>query len=172
MTESTATTQLPAGVWALEAGSSTAGFTAHQLGHAVPGSIPISLGTVGVGPDRSIRSGHVELDLSAIATGNTKRDSDLAKPSLLDTGHFPTFSVDIAPATWTGDGWKSTATIGVRGVVFDIDVVIRLDAAEPNGVVRVVVTAAFDRKPIGMKAPRIAIGRNIEILVRATFIHS
>jgi polyisoprenoid-binding protein YceI len=172
MTRPTTTTDLPAGIWTLDLAASSAGFTAHQLGRVIPGSIPLTTATVELGPDRDIRGAHIELDLSAIETGIAKRNIDLAKPRLLNTGQFPTLSVDIAPAPFDGEGWRSTATLGLRGVAFDIEVAIRLEAVGPDGSVRVSATSAFDRKPIGMKAPRIAIGRNVEVSVRATFEHA
>jgi hypothetical protein len=46
-----------------------------------------------------------------------------------------------------------------------------LEDSEPDGVARVLVTTAFSRKPIGMKVPRFAIGKHIEVTVRATFKH-
>ena len=88
---------LATGIGVLDTEASTAGFVAHQLGHAIPGTIPIRKATADIGPDRDIRSAHIELDIAAIATGSNKRDLDLAKPRLLDTAQFPTLSVDIAP---------------------------------------------------------------------------
>ena len=80
MTESTATTMLATGIWELNPAASTASFVAHQLGHAIPGTIPIRKATADIGPHHDIRSAHIELDIAAIATGIDKRDLDLAKP--------------------------------------------------------------------------------------------
>jgi polyisoprenoid-binding protein YceI len=166
-----ATSQLAAGIWVLDAAASTAGFTAHQLGRAIPGTIPIRSATVDLGPDSDIRSAHIELDIAAIATGIAKRDLDLAKPRLLNTAEFPTLSIDVARAAWTGNGWSAKGTIGVRGVEFPVDLSITPEESEPVGVVRVHVTTAFSRKPIGMKVPSLVIGNHIDVSVRAVFKH-
>jgi polyisoprenoid-binding protein YceI len=171
MTESASATILATGSWEVDPGGSTAGFVAHQLGHAIPGTIPIRSATVEIGPERDIRSAHIELDIAAIATGIAKRDLDLAKPRLLDTAHHPTLSVDVAPTPWTGNGWSARGTIGVRGIEFPVDLSITLENSEPDGVVRVLVTAAFSRKPIGMKVPAFVIGNHIEVSVHAVFNH-
>jgi polyisoprenoid-binding protein YceI len=172
MTESASATILATGIWELDPGASAASFVAHQLGHAIPGTIPIRKATTDIGPNRDIRSAHIELDIAAIATGIDKRDLDLAKPRLLDTAQFPTLSVDVAPTPWTGSGWSAKGTIGVRGVEFPVDLSITLQDSEPDGVARVLVTTAFSRKPIGMKVPRFAIGKHIEVSVRAAFKHT
>ena len=44
-----------------------------------------------------------------------------------------------------------------------------VQAAETPGAVTVLITTAFSRKPIGIKAPNLVIGRNVEVAVRASF---
>ena len=113
MTGHAANTLLAPGTWTLDPMASTATFVAHQLGRAIPGSIPIRSAYAEVGPRRSLRGAHVELDIASIRTGIEKRDLDLAKPRLLNTGQFPTLSVDIAPVEWTGKGWHASGKIGL-----------------------------------------------------------
>jgi polyisoprenoid-binding protein YceI len=169
VTEFAIDTVLAPGAWTLDPAASTATFVAHQLGRAIPGSIPIRGASAVIGPDRDIRGAHVELDIAAISTGIEKRDLDLAKPRLLNTARFPTLSVEVAPAQWTGKGWDATGTIRVRGIEFPVGLAITVEALEISGAVRVQITAAFNRKPIGIKAPNLVIGRNIEVAVRASF---
>lgn len=171
MTGSAANILLAPGKWTLDPKASTATFVAHQLGRAILGTIPIRSASAHIGPNRDIHSAHIELDIASISTSSEKRDTDLAKPSLLNTGQFPTLSVDIAPATWTGKGWQATGKIGVRGIELPVRLAITLDEVGTTQNARVLITTSFNRKPIRIKAPNFVIGKNIEVAVRATFKH-
>jgi hypothetical protein len=59
--------------------ASTATFVAHQLGRAIPRNIPTREASAVIGPNRTIREAHIELDIATISIGIEKRDVDLAK---------------------------------------------------------------------------------------------
>lgn len=169
MTESTSATQLAAGLWSADPTASTAGFIAHQLGREIPGTIPIRCATAHVGPTGQILDAHMELDLSSIDTGITKRDFDLAKPRLLDTARFPTLTVDVRSTSGSGQSRRARATLGIRGIAFAVDLEITVGEPDPGGDVRVLVTTPFDRTPIGIKAPGFVISKRVDVAVTSTF---
>jgi polyisoprenoid-binding protein YceI len=171
VTGSAANTILEPGTWTLDPATSTATFIAHQLGRAIPGSIPIRRASADIGLKREIRGSHIELNIAAISTGIEKRDFDLAKPRLLNTEEFPTLSVDIGLSQWASDGWHAKGIISVRGTKFPVDLVIAVEDAGASGIVQVLITTMFDRKPIGIRAPNFVIGKNIEVEVHAVFKH-
>jgi hypothetical protein len=72
-------------------------------------------------------------------------------------------------STWTGTGWQANGTLGVRGIQFPVDLAITVEDTESTEIIGVLITTAFNRKPIGIRAPIFVIGRNIEVTVRATF---
>ena len=128
------------------------------------GSIPITAAEITVAGDQC--SVHAELDLSRIHTGNTKRDTDLAKPKLLDTRQFPSMTFD-------GSGHSSgeqpmRGTFAARG--HSIQLALRCTVertAEQELLVR--GAGEFDRLDLGIKAPSFMIGRRIEVELSVPF---
>lgn len=76
-----------------------------------------------------IQRAHIELDIAAIATGNSKRNSDLAEPKFLDTAQHPKMFVDLLPVAQGESGWHTEATFMVRGgrEVLDVGTHARAD---------------------------------------------
>ena len=138
---------LAAGIWNLDPSQSSATFVAHQLGRSIPGRIPIRSASADIGPERDICRAHSELDLGSTSTGIEKRDIDLAKPRLLNTGQFPALSVDVAPVGWTGTGWRANGKLGVRGTEFPVDLAITVEDTESTETVGVLITTAFKIRP-------------------------
>src|SRR6476620_8386513 len=97
MSEQTTADRVAAGRWQLDTAESTASFSVIHFGRTVVGTLPLRAAEAEIGPTGEILSGHIELDLAAIATGNSRRDSDLAKPRFLDTAQHPTMLVDVKP---------------------------------------------------------------------------
>ena len=97
---------LRAGTWTVRSGRTTAAFEVRNFGfNRVRGTIPVRSGSVEVtgGEVTAVRA---ELDLGALDTGNPKRDADLRKPNLLDSGARPEHDVRGRPAS------GGTATAG------------------------------------------------------------
>ncbi len=153
-----------AGRWVLDPGRSSATFTVSNFGvKVVHGSVPITSAVADVSTDAQLSSVSAVLALSDVATGNARRDLDLAKPHLLDTARYPTMSFSGA-----GTDSRVTGVLLVRGVPVPIGLqtVVTADAA---GRVTVTATTSFDRSALGMKVPRILVGRWVEIAITAVF---
>ena len=168
----TVRTNPTAGVWRLDARISTASFTAHQLWMNIQGTIPFRSGQAEMGPNGQLLGATAELDLTAIDTGNARRERDLARPTLLDIASHPTLTVRIGAGRPTATGWIAPATLGVRGRRCPVELTIRLDEPGPDGEYRVVLRTELDRTPLGMRAPRFIIGRRVQIEVEAVLQRS
>lgn len=102
-----------------------------------------------------------ELDLDSLDTGIAKRDADLCKPSLLDIGRRPVMAWTADRFSRGVDGrWTADGVLHLRGTSAPL-AVTGIVAAGPDGRVRVRVraSAALDRVAVGIRAPRILIGR-------------
>jgi polyisoprenoid-binding protein YceI len=165
----TAASTVSTGVWNLDAGQSSASFTAHQLWLDVPGVVPFRAGRAEIGPGGELLGATAELDLAAIDTGNPRRERDLAKRGLLDLVTHPTLSVEVGPGTRTPGGWTAWATVGARGATSQIEVQVTVGERGTDGRLHVTVSGVLDRKPLGMRVPRFAIGRWVHIEVSAVF---
>jgi polyisoprenoid-binding protein YceI len=164
------TTTSPAGLvvgrWVLDVASSTATFHVASLGRTVTGTVPFIEGTVDTGPDGLPSAITGSLDLGAIDTGNARRDADLRKPRFLDLDTHPTMAfaadtVTAAPAGWTVAGRLSARGSSVR-LTGDVAVSRQDQSATLTGHTRV------DRRALGIRAPRIMMGRQVDITVTAT----
>jgi polyisoprenoid-binding protein YceI len=169
MSEQTTAPSVAAGRWQLDPAESTASFTVIHFGRPVVGTIPLRAAAAEIGPTGDILSGHIELDIAAIATGNSRRDSDLAKPRFLDTAQHPTMLVDVAPVSGGEGCWRPTATLQARGMEVGVELVIEMPEPATDDVAKVLVTGNFDRTPLGIKVPGFIIVKNIAISVEAVF---
>ena len=162
----TAPAHLAAGRWTVDLAHSTAAFRVGNLGRSVTGTVPITEGTVAVDESGQPRTIDGSLDLGAIDTGNARRDEDLRKPKFLDSDRYPamTFTADaitIAPAGWRVAGQLTTRGTSVR-LAGNVDVSGDYTAATLTAHTR------LDRRALGIRAPRIMIGHQIDITVTAT----
>jgi polyisoprenoid-binding protein YceI len=169
MTYATTTAQpVLEGRWHVDIDDSTATFTVRNLGKTVSGSVPIHTGSVGFGPDGALVSVRGEVDLGALDTGNPRRDKDLRKPRLLGLDEHPTASFvaeDVTPAT---SGWTVTGALHARGKQARVEFHADRDRAATGLVV--LAEATFDRKALGIRAPRLMIGRTITVQIRARLV--
>ena len=176
MTTSTAPPALAAGRWTVDPAHSTATFRVANLGRTVTGTVPIIEGVVEI--DDHGRPGLISgsLDLGAIDTGHRRRDRDLRQPKLLDLDTHPTMTfaagASSAGASSTGAvtatpaGWQIAGQLAVRGTRVTVS-----GPAEvaPRGRAAIVTAhTRLDRRDLGIRAPRIMIGRIIDITVTAT----
>ncbi|WP_434614451.1 hypothetical protein [Arthrobacter sp. A5] len=74
------TLNVTAGIWTLAAPESTAAFIAPHLWTSVRGAVPFRSAVAQIGHDGDLITATADLDVSALATGNARRDRDLAKP--------------------------------------------------------------------------------------------
>jgi polyisoprenoid-binding protein YceI len=164
------TTTSPAGLavgrWVLDVARSTATFRVASLGRTVAGTVPFIEGTVDTGPDGLPSAITGSLDLGAIDTGNARRDADLRKPRFLDLDAHPTMTFTADTVTASPAGWTVTGRLSARGtsvrLAGDAELSRQDQSATLTGRTR------LDRRALGIRAPRIMIGRQIDITVTAT----
>jgi polyisoprenoid-binding protein YceI len=155
---------LSTGRWMVDPAHSTATFRVGNLGRTVTGTVPVTEGTVVIDGQHSAITG--SLDLGAIDTGNARRDKDLRKPKFLDLDRYPamTFTADtitVAPA-----GWRVTGQLTARGT--SVPLAGDVDVSGQDGSATLTAHTQLDRRALGIRAPRIMIGHQIDITVTAT----
>jgi polyisoprenoid-binding protein YceI len=162
----TAAATLAAGQWKVDVEHSTATFTVGNLGHTVTGTVPILDGTVEVGPDGLPSAIYGTLDLSAIATGISRRDKDLRKPNLLDLDRYPISTFEADRMTASPGGWSVSGYLTARGTRTRLtgDVEISARGQEATLTAR----TQLDRRAIGLRAPKLMIGHQVDITVTAS----
>jgi polyisoprenoid-binding protein YceI len=165
----TATRTVPlvdTGTWVVDPARSTATFTVSNFGvRAVRGSVPVLAGTVDVAEDGRPRRLRAELDLSAIDTGNRRRDADLRKTDLLDLDAYPVLTYDADDFELGPQGWSARGSLRVRGVSCQ-SAVLGVPAATGESL-HLVGTTVIDRIALGVRAPRLLIGRYVSVVVDA-----
>lgn len=167
MTTTQPTTTLAAGRWQVDPAESTATFRVGNFGRTVLGTVPMLEGTVEIDEVGTPSAVKGTLDISAIATGNARRDGHLRKPGLLDLDTYPVMTFTARRIHASPEGWQVSGLLTVRGVMTPVAGEVRLSTADLD-VATLTATAQYDRKPLGIHAPRILIGRTIDITVTAT----
>lgn len=170
---SLAATTEPAGHWAIVPRSSTAAFAVRNFGlHTVRGIVPIRSATVvceGSEPGGTVTAVHAALDLAAIDTANARRDKDLRGSRLLDTDRYPELRFDCTDVRPTADGWQLAGTLSAHGRSAAVTVDAVRTAGPVNGLLTVRATASFDRRDLGITAPRVLVGHRVVVDVEAQF---
>jgi polyisoprenoid-binding protein YceI len=156
---------LVAGIWRADLTRSTASFKVGNLGRTATGTVPVTGGTVEIGPGGALLAVHGTLDLGAIDTGIAKRDLDLRKPGLLDLDRHPTMTFTAKSAAPVERGWQVTGTLSARGTSTELSGVVELSTVDGETVMT--ATARLDRRTLGIRAPRLLIGRYVDITVSA-----
>lgn len=158
------------GCWTIIPARSIASLKVRNLGlKVVHGTVPIRQATVDVGANGDIAAANAELDLAGIETGNTRRDLDLTKPRLLDTGQNPIMRFEATGSVPTADGWQVSGTLTARGTAIPLTLEVALRQGPADDPLSVRATTRFDRRELGIKAPSFMIGHWIEITIDASF---
>jgi polyisoprenoid-binding protein YceI len=164
-------TVLPTGRWTLDPSQTTASFDVRNGPGRVHGNVPVTGGEVTHG-DAGV-SVDVVLDLSAVRTGNARRDRDLRKPSLLDLDRHPIMRFSAGTLLRQGDGWLLPGTLTVRGRELAISVTVtELTTDADGGELVAAGTTSLDRRDVGIVAPPFVIGHRVDVHVRAVLIPS
>jgi polyisoprenoid-binding protein YceI len=167
MTATAAPVRLAPGRWTVVAERTAASFTVGNLGKTVRGTIRVTAGAVDVGDDGRPLAVRADLDLRTVDTGHARRDTDLRKKGLLDIEEHPTMTFECATVRSEGVGWRAEGRLALRGTACPLLVTGSLvEDCGPDGV-HVVGTATLDRTAIGIRAPRLMIGRTVTISVDA-----
>lgn len=162
-------TQLRAGRWE-HVGSATqaATFAVRDLAFGtVRGTVPVVSATVEVGADGRPASVQAKLDPTGIKTGSRKRDRDLQKPHLLDTARHPELTFSGIPQP-TPDGWQVPGRLTGRAAA-DVTLQAQIVASASSGAITVRAVCTFDRRELGIRAPRLLIGRYVAVTIEAVF---
>lgn len=161
---------VPVGRWTIDPGNSTAEFAVRNFGvNTVRGIVPIREATVIVAEGQQLSAVRAGLHLVGIDTANTKRDKDLRGRRLLDTEQFPDLTFDATDVRATGDGWLLTGTLAAHGTTIPVTLNATLTAGPTNGQFTVRATTRFDRRDLGIRAPRLMIGRDVLVQIDAHF---
>ncbi len=156
--------RLGTGRWVVDPARSTATFSVGNFGlRTVQGTVPVTAGTVEVDDDGRPRRVHAELDLAALDTGNRRRDADLRKPALLDLDAHPVLTYDAGDFELGPQGWVARGALAARGAACPLTV-LGVPAGTGEGL-HVVGTAVVDRTALGIRAPRLLIGRMVSVVV-------
>jgi polyisoprenoid-binding protein YceI len=161
---------VPVGRWTIDPGNSTAEFAVRNFGvNTVRGIVPIRDATIDVAEGQQLSAVRAGLHLVGIDTANTKRDKDLRGRRLLDTEQFPDLTFDATDVRATGDGWLLTGTLAAHGTTIPVILNATLTAGPANGQFTVRATTRFDRRDLGIRAPRLMIGRDVLVQIDAQF---
>lgn len=158
---------LAAGTWTVSDSRTRVTFAVRNLGRRAHGSVACRWGELDVdaagGPRRLV----AELDLDSLDTGIARRDADLRQPSLLDIDRHPVMTWAADRFARRVDGrWAAEGVLHLRGTSVPLTVT-GLPEVSADGWIRVRATAALDRATVGIRAPRVLIGRLVEVDVDA-----
>ncbi|MFD5830315.1 YceI family protein [Lentzea sp. NPDC060358] len=154
------------GLWRADVSRSTASFEVGNLGRTARGTVPVTAGSVEIGPDGALLSVHGTLDLGSVDTGIARRDRDLRGPRLLDLDRHPVMTFTATSVQAAGDGWRVTGTLAARGTSTSVSGLARLSSVDGDEAV-LTATARLDRRTLGIRAPGFLIGRHVDIAVTA-----
>ena len=149
--------------WQVDAGRSTAAFVVGNLGvRQVRGTVPVLSGTVVTEPGGRVAGLRAVIDATGVDTGNARRDRDLRGQRLLGVERTPTWSFVSQGVAQDGEGWRVTGVLTVRR---PCSVVLAVEDTAPlaDGGLRVRATTSLDRRDAGVRAPRVLVGRRVQV---------
>ena len=163
----TGTATLTDGRWTVRPGDAVASFTVRNWGLLrVRGTLTVTGGTVTVVDGRPV-SVSATLDPASVRTGIGRRDTDLAGRRFFHVARHPEIRLRCDTVVPDGDGWRGDAVLTVAGGEAPLALrAVRLPGAGP-GTVRVSATGVLDRTATPLRAPRLMIGRYVEVRVAA-----
>ncbi len=148
--------------WRVQPTLSCASFEVRNLGvRTVHGRVPITHAHVDVDGGGNPAVVRADLDLAAIDTANARRDGDLAKPALLDLAKFPSLAFVGGPGEPVAGGWTVPGRLTAHGTTIEVVLHVVRDGD------RITATTSFDRADLGIRAPRLMIGRRIDVRIDA-----
>jgi len=161
----TASAELASGRWTVDLAHSAATFRVSSLGRIVTGAVPVIEGVVDVADGGLPSAIAGSLDLGAISTGNSRRDRDLRKPRFLDLDRHPTMTFAADSITASQAGWSVAGRLTTRGAT--VRLAGDVEVSEQNRCAALTARTWLDRRILGIGAPRIMIGRRVDITVTA-----
>ncbi len=168
MTTTTSPARLAAGHWRVDPAYSTATFRVGNLGRTVTGTVPIIEGAVEIDGHGQPSAISGSLDLGAIDTGHPRRDRDLRQPRFLDLDAYPTMSFAADSITVSPSGWQIAGQLAVRGT--SVPLAGPAEVTRHDRSATVTAHTRLDRRALGIRVPRIMIGRMVAITVTAHLV--
>ena len=157
-----------AGTWAVSDSRTRLTFEVGHLHRPVTGSMALAWGEVEVDASGAPVRARAEIDLGSVDTGNARRDADLRKPRFLDIDRHPVMRWSADRFTGgAGVGWTAYGVLHVRGTSTPLAVSGTPEAGPDGEGVRVRALAVLDRTSVGIRAPRVLVGRTVEIAIDA-----
>ena len=149
--------------WQVDTGRATARFAVPNFGvRTVVGTVPVVSGTVTTDGSGRVLGVRAVLGAAGVDTGHVRRDRDLRAPGLLAAEQVPTWLFVSEAVEPDGAGWRVTGRLTVRRPC-----TVVLDVAPPeqlaDGSLRVRATTSLDRRDAGVRAPRVLVGRRVEV---------
>jgi polyisoprenoid-binding protein YceI len=129
-------TGLVAGTYAVDSSHSTASFTVRHAGIAkVRGTIGIAAGTITIGEDLESSSVQVELDATAVSTGDANRDQHLVSADFWHAEERPTWTFTSTAVTAGSDGYVVAGELTINGVTQAVELPVDFEgtAKDPFG---------------------------------------
>jgi polyisoprenoid-binding protein YceI len=158
-----------AGTWTVSDSRTQVRFSVRNLGVSVQGSVGLSCGQMEVDAGGAPVRARAEFDLASLDTGITRRDTDLRRPRFLFVDRQPVMVWSCDRFTRSAGGcWLAAGLLSVRGAASPLEVA---GVAEPgDGGVLVRAAATLDRLAVGIRAPRLLIGRVVRIEIDAWLV--
>ncbi|MBN1093156.1 YceI family protein [Blastococcus sp. TML/M2B] len=144
-------------------------FTVRNVGIPVRGSIPVSRGEVHVDAGGAPVRARAEFELAGLDTGITRRDADLRRARFLSVDRQPVMVWSCERFTRSADGsWLAEGRLTVRGTATPLAVAGVAEPGEGGTLVR--AAATLDRTAVGIRAPRLLVGRVVRIEIDAWLV--
>ena len=155
--------RVAAATWQVDTARSTAGFRVSNFGlRHVRGTVPLREGTVTTDADGAVLDLRAVLDATGVDTAHVTRDRDLRSARLLAVEQVPTWSFATDGVARDGEGWQVSGTLTVRRPC-PVVLAVAAPQALPDGALRVRATTVLDRRDAGVRAPRVLVGRSVEV---------
>jgi polyisoprenoid-binding protein YceI len=109
--------------WIIDDAHTTVGFSARHMGlSTVRGQFRDFRGSIDLDPKKpSSTTGHIEIDVATIDTGNEERDGHLRSPDFFDVEKFPKLTFDIKSVSPVGDDrYRVTGDLTIKDVTREV----------------------------------------------------
>ncbi len=159
-------TAVRAGTWTVSDSRTQVRFRVRNLGLSVQGSVALRCGELEVDAGGAPVRARAEFDLASLDTGITRRDADLRRARFLSVDRQPVMVWTCDRFTPGPDGsWLAAGRLSVRGAASPLEVAGVAEPADGGIVVR--AAATLDRLAVGIRAPRVVVGRVVRIEIDA-----
>ena len=155
MSDSTTTTTIPAGTWALDTAHSSVGFTVrHMMVSKVRGRFTDFTADIVTAEDPRLSTVNATVQMASIDTGDEGRDGHLRTNDFFDIEEFPTMTFSSTGITGSGSDYELTGDLTIKGVTKPVTFDLEYGGIgkDPWGNTRAgfTLTGTINRKDFGM----------------------